>query len=143
MDINSQTDNGSINNDTTIHFPEGLLGFNEFRDYRLFNSNKEKDLHWLQPVNSEEIEFAVTLPSVFQVDYEVTLDEDEEKTLDIQDGDEVVVLVTLSKNQDDDPQRSCLNANFIAPIVINTTKQLGLQKVLNHQENPVTITMRG
>lgn len=143
MDVNSKTDNSAIDNNTTIRFPEGLLGFDEYKEYRLFTSATEKDLHWLQPVDTDDIEFAVTFPSIFQVNYEVTLDQQEETLLDISNDDEIAVLVTLSKKPKNDDHDSFLNANFIAPIIINISKKLGLQKILNQQENPVTITMRG
>jgi flagellar assembly factor FliW len=143
MEVQSQNDDTSINDDLTIRFPEGLLGFEEYPEFHLFSSEKERGLYWLQPIDNEQIEFAVTFPGTFRVEYEVFLDEHEEKLLGIEDNDEIVVLVTLSKNQADESTTGHLNANFIAPIVINVSKKLGLQKVLSQQENPVTITMRG
>ena len=97
MDINSK--NSNKNMDTmTIHFPNGLLGFEEFKDFQLLSSETEKDLHWLQSTQDNQLEFAVTIPSVFQVDYEVTLNSEDEKLLNIDDKDELIILVTLSKN---------------------------------------------
>ena len=142
MEINTQNSSENIN-ENAIHFPNGLLGFENLKNFHLVSSDTEKDLHWLQPEGDSQIEFAVTLPSVFQVNYEVNLTDDEEKTLEIEDNDEIVVLVTLSKNQKENTDNSHLNANFMGPIIINVPKKLGLQKVMNHNENPVTITMRG
>lgn len=142
MEINTQNSSENIN-ENAIHFPNGLLGFEDLKNFHLVSSDTEKDLHWLQPEGNSQIEFAVTLPSVFQVNYEVSLTDDEEKTLDIQSDDEVIVLVTLSKNLEENSDSSQLNANFMGPIIINASKKLGLQKVMNHNQNPVTITMRG
>ena len=38
-----------------------------------------KELHWLQPVEDPDIEFAVTFPQIFQINYEITLTDEEEK----------------------------------------------------------------
>jgi len=143
MDINTRKDEKVLKNENLIHFPEGLIGFESLKDYKLLSSETEKDLHWLQPVEEPEIEFAVTLPQIFQVNYEVTLNDDEEKLLNIEDGDEVIVLVTLSKKMQARENETLLNANFIAPIIINSDKQTGLQKVLTQEKNPITITMKG
>ena len=127
----------------TIHFPNGLLGFEEFKDFRLLSSETEKDLHWLQSTQDNQLEFAVTIPSVFQVDYEVTLNSEDEKLLNIDDGDELIILVTLSKKDASEEKNTRLNANFIAPVIINASQKLGIQKILESTQNPVTITMRG
>ena len=132
-----------INNNDAIHFPEGLIGFENMKDYKLFSSETEKDLHWLQPVNNEEIDFAVTFPDVFQVNYEINLSDTEERLLGFDENDELAVLVVLAKKPDENSSNSSLNANFMAPISLNRNKKLGYQKVLSKIENPVTITMRG
>jgi len=143
MDIETQNDQNSPNHGMLIHFPNGLLGFESLKDYKLLSSETEKDLHWLQPVENEAIEFAVTLPQIYQINYEISLNDNEEQSLGIEENDEVIVLVTLSKKENPKPGESLLNANFMAPIIINASKQLGLQKILNQEQNPVTITMKG
>ena len=143
MEINSQSGTNQLEKDIIIHFPEGLIGFEEMKDYKLFSSETEDNLHWLQPVDNESIEFAVTFPQVYQVEYEVSLDDEEEKLLNIEGPDELTVLVTLSKKNPSQDTASHLQANFIAPIIININKKLGLQKILSQQENPITITMKG
>jgi len=143
MEIETQYDQKSPNHGMLIQFPTGLLGFEEFKDYRLLSSETEKDLHWLQPVENEAIEFAVTLPQIYQINYEISLNDDEEQSLDFEENDEIIVLVTLSKKENPKPGEPLLNANFMAPIIINASKQLGLQKTLNQEQSPVTITMKG
>ena len=143
MEINTRGEEKVLNEDLVIHFPGGLLGFENLKDYRLFNSETEENLYWLKPVDDEVIEFAVTTPQIYQVDYEISLDDKDESQLDIDEGDELAVLVTLSKNTSSQENSTLLNANFIAPILINMNKKLGMQKILNKQQNPVTITMKG
>ncbi len=143
MDIKTKTSSKNLQKENIIHFPEGLIGFESLKNYRIFSSETETDLHWLKPVDDNQIEFAVTFPQVFQVNYEISLDDEEETRLDIEDEDELIVFVTLSRNPNPQENQQRLNANFIAPIIINSNKKLGLQKILNRQENAVTITMKG
>jgi flagellar assembly factor FliW len=143
MDINTQDDETVLKRENIIHFPEGLIGFESLKDFNVLSSETEKDLHWLQPVEASDIEFAVTFPQIFQINYELTLTDDEEKLLQIEDGDELIVLVTLSKKTKAGENDTLLNANFIAPIIINSNKQLGFQKILTQEKNPITITMKG
>jgi len=143
MEIETQNDQNLPNHGLLIHFPNGLLGFESLKDYRLLGSETEKDLYWLQPVDDQDIEFAVTLPHVYQINYEISLNDDNEQHLDVEDNNEIIVLVTLSKNENPESDGTLLKPNFIAPIIINASKQLGLQKILNKEKNPVTITMKG
>ena len=143
MEIDTSGDENKLDSELLIHFPQGLIGFEQLKDYKLYSSETEENLHWLQPVEDETIEFAVTFPQVFQIDYEISLNDDEEQLLDIDDAKEIALLVTLSKKDTPLDDGTQLNANFMAPIVINTKKRLGLQKILNKQINPVTITMKG
>ena len=143
MNINSQSEQKHINNDITIHFPEGMIGFESLKNYKLLSSENEENLHWLQPQDDDSIEFAVTFPQVYQVEYELALSDEEEKLLQIETDDEIAVLVVLSRKSDTETDTPVLNANFLAPVVINTTRKLGMQKILSQQENPVTITMKG
>jgi len=143
MQINTHGDEKLLEKEQIINFPEGLIGFEDLKDYKLYSSETEENLHWLQPVDDADIEFAVTIPQLFQIDYEIYLNDEEENTLDFNVEDDIVVLVTLSKKMSPQDNETLLNANFLAPIVINTNKRLGIQKILNKQKNPVTITMKG
>lgn len=143
MDINTQKNDKTITNENIIHFPQGLIGFESLKDYKILSSETEKELHWLQPVEDPDIEFAVTFPQIFQINYEITLTDEEEKLLNVEGEDEIIVLVTLSKKMEAQENETLLNANFIAPIIINSNKQLGFQKVLTQEKNPITITMKG
>jgi len=143
MEINTKPLTSEFKKDTIVHFPQGLAGFESAKNFRLFNSETEKNLFWLQSEDDKALEFAVADPSLFQINYEVTLNADEIRLLDAQEKADIVVLVTISaKSQADDKQNN-LHANFMGPIVINAATKLGLQKTLNNNEQGVTITMKG
>ena len=83
-----------------VCFPLGLIGFETMKDYRIFGSETEKDLYWLQPIDDQEIEFAVTPLSTFHINYVINLNNEEENLIEYQDGDVLTVLVTLSKKSE-------------------------------------------
>ena len=56
------------------------------------------------------------------------------------DEDELVVVVTVSDNQDN--PAIGITANFMAPIVINTSRRIGMQKTLNKIDGGVVIQAR-
>ena len=57
--------------------------------------------------------------------------------LQIESEDDLVVVVTLSDNQDD--AAAGITANFMAPIIINTQSRIGMQKTLNQVSGGVVI----
>lgn len=138
MEINTQSHKSTLDDDSVIHFPEGLAGFESLKDFKLYNSESEKDLFWLQSVEEDTIEFTVTDPRVFQVNYEVTLSDEEMQLIQTDDDASIIVLVTLSQ-KDLDNQDSGLHANFLGPIIINVDKKLGLQKALSNTGSDVVI----
>ena len=121
-----------------IHFPVGLIGFELLKDYKIFSSKTEEKLYWLQPIDDQGIEFTVTHPSTFHINYEINLNNEEENLIDYQDGDELTILITLSKNFEAQSDQNRLKPNLAAPIIINADKKLGLQKNLSEQEVPHT-----
>ncbi|MGB5639619.1 MAG: flagellar assembly protein FliW, partial [Sedimenticolaceae bacterium] len=57
--------------------------------------------------------------------------------LQIESAEDVVVVVTLSDNQD--KAGAGITANFMAPIIINSQSRIGLQKTLNRVDGGVVI----
>lgn len=142
MEINTKPHDSELKKEAIIHFPEGLVGFEHIKNFKLFNSETEKNLFWLKAVDDEAIEFTVTDPSVFQVNYEVTLNDEEIKLLDAQNSADIILLVTLSQKEQPDTGKNALHANFMGPIIINAEKKLGIQKTLNNKEKGVVITVK-
>ena len=138
MEINTKSEQQSIEKEKVIHFPEGVLGFESLKDYRILSSETEKDLHWLRSVDDENIEFAVTDPTIFQVDYEIILSDKEADLLKAGPDADMLILVILYKDNEDQANNA-IKGNFTAPVIINSHSQRGLQKVLNNTKGSMTI----
>ena len=118
-----------IDESTTITFTQGPIGFSEFQKYvRLSNQLGESTpFRWLQSTESDDMAFVIVDPLSFMPEYKINVKKDETEDLNIEDGDEisVVTVVVIPEVVKD------MTANLRAPIIINETKKLAKQLILN------------
>jgi hypothetical protein len=73
--------------------------------------------------------FSLADPDSLKISYELTLDDDEQRTLRISPEDELQIAVIVSRHaQEDVAAFGGIRANMRAPIAINVTKRVALQK---------------
>ena len=109
-----------------ILFEKGLPGF---ENYRYFNVNIVEGIKRFYHIVSKEdsnIGFISISPFDIKKDYEIDLDDEFIKELDIKDEKDVLVicLITLGKSLKDS------TANLKAPIIINIKNNRGKQLIL-------------
>ena len=109
-----------------ILFEKGIPGF---EDYKYFNVNIIKDNEKFYSIVSKEddnIGFISISPFDIKKDYEIDLDDEVVKELDIKSEKDVLVLclITLGKTLKDS------TANLKAPIIINIKNNRGKQLIL-------------
>ena len=109
-----------------ILFEKGIPGF---EDYKYFNVNIIKDNEKFYSIVSKEddnIGFISISPFDIKKDYEIDLDDEVVKELDIKTEKDVLVLclITLGKSLKDS------TANLKAPIIINIKNNRGKQLIL-------------
>ena len=109
-----------------ILFENGIPGF---EDYKYFNVNIIKDNEKFYSIVSKEddnIGFISISPFDIKKDYEIDLDDEVVKELDIKTEKDVLVLclITLGKTLKDS------TANLKAPIIINIKNNRGKQLIL-------------
>lgn len=124
-----------IDPQSVIAFPKGLPPFEDCTRYKLFHEEDKPSVFWLQSLDDPSIVFSVTDPALLNVAYDVTLTDEEQALLDMAPDDELLLAVVLYKDENG------LNANTRAPIILNTGKRLGLQKML--QEFQLQLSIRG
>ncbi|USK49567.1 flagellar assembly protein FliW [Bacillus sp. CMF12] len=115
-----------INKDDIIHFPSGIPGFLDEKEFYILPL-EGTDLFVLQSVKTTEVAFIVTDPFVLFPQYEFDLPEEAVEKLEIQSNKEVATFVILTVRE---PFQET-TANLQAPLVINQTKKLGKQVILN------------
>ncbi|GBG13802.1 flagellar assembly factor FliW [Novimethylophilus kurashikiensis] len=122
-----------IDPQTVVSFPRGIAPFDKCTQYKLFHEEGKPSVFWLQSLDEADILFSVTDPSLLNLNYDVTLSEEEQALLEAEPGEELLLAVILYKNE------MGVQANSRAPIILNINKRLGLQKTLQEIELQVSI----
>jgi flagellar assembly factor FliW len=115
-----------VDESTLVHFPAGLVGFEELRSYALVEAEELKPVTWLLPVDDPDLAFPLCDPGFFVKEYEVPVSGEDRDVLDVDTDDEVVILTVVTLPQGEKP----LTANLRGPIVINLTNRIGRQVIL-------------
>jgi flagellar assembly factor FliW len=120
---------GTLNvaDETVIHFPEGLVGFEDLRRFILVDTEELRPFAWLLSADDPEIGFAVAEPYYFTAaPYALHLSAGDEAMLDLEEGDSIAVFVIVTI--EDEGRRIC--GNLKGPIVLNTRNRLAKQVVI-------------
>ncbi|MCL1814976.1 MAG: flagellar assembly protein FliW [Treponema sp.] len=107
-----------------VTFPSGLFGFESVKDYVLIDAERQP-FYWLQSLEAEHIAFITINPFLFRPDYELDIDDDLVKEIDISGPEEALIfsIVTI-------PPSGPMTANLQGPLIINRTTRIGKQGIL-------------
>jgi len=97
-------------------FPNGLLGFEELREFVLISEEETIPFKWLISLEKPEIGFPLLSPWHIDLTYDPGLDFDLEREV-------LMVVITLK-------DRGMMTANLKAPIVLDVHNQSGKQVIL-------------
>lgn len=107
-------------------FEQGLPGFFDLKKFAIVPIEQDSPFVVLQSIEDKEIGFVLALPFAIKPDYAFDLSEDDLEDLQIEKQEDLLTygIVTL--------QESIANStiNLLAPIILNTTKMIGKQIVL-------------
>ena len=125
IEIDTRLGRRCINADKVIHFPRGLAGFENERDFILLQIRPDAPLLILQSVTTPVVGLLVADPySFFDKSYAPQVSEAEKQLLSIESLDQAALLVTVSIPAGV-PEKAVLN--LTGPIVINFEMRVGLQ----------------
>ncbi|MEA1911776.1 MAG: flagellar assembly protein FliW, partial [Spirochaetota bacterium] len=114
-----------------IYFPNGLLGFENLKDYLLMDA-LQQPFYWLQSLDVPELAFVMINPGIFRQNYlpEVSISELEEIGLKVaeSEGSLVFAIVTIPE------EHSKMTANLQGPIIINREKKIGRQCISTNND---------
>jgi len=114
-----------IEPDDLLHFPAGLFGMEDCREWILLADAENEALGWLQSSSRPDIALAVVCPRRFVPDYQVRISRGELTPLEMTDVQQAQVLAILGKNE------FGITLNLKAPLVINLERRLGRQVITN------------
>lgn len=140
VEIDTRYGKQMVARSSLLSFPNGIPGFEDLTEFKLFHEQDTDDVHFLQSTTDADIRFPVVTPAACRIDFRIELDDDEMDLLRVEPDDDVIVLVTLTRPSD--AEEGGISANLMGPIVINTQSRIGMQKVLNSVEGAVVIDAR-
>lgn len=127
MDVRTKTKGVvSVEEKKLLHFPEGIMGFEEFHNYALIESEYEPFI-WLQSVDKQSLAFLLVDPFLICSEYEADIDDAALTAIDVISPEDIVVMTIVTIPHDDSP----ITANFLGPVVINRRNNKCVQVVLN------------
>ncbi|MEE4295086.1 MAG: flagellar assembly protein FliW [Wenzhouxiangella sp.] len=116
-----------------ITFPQGLPGLEDAVRFKVFHEEGKPTVHWFQSVDDDSICLSVMEPELLGIGYEFSLSDEQSEMIDVQENDDLVVAVVLSKQtpatgtQEVTETIGGIRANLNSPLVINTRSRKGVQ----------------
>ena len=126
-----------VHPDSVFTFPQGIIqleGFEHCTRYTLFHEEGSSSVvHYLQSMDDPDLSFTVVDPAVLNVDYQLELSDEECALLNVEEGDAVDVLLmvyrSLIVDGEEIKQEPHIKAQTKSPLIVNTAKRVGFQKV--------------
>ena len=110
-----------------MHFPEGILGFPDYHDYALLQTNSDNCFFWLQSIECANLAFVVCDPLLFVPDYQVPVKGEDLKTIGLESLENSQVLIIVNK------VGQALTGNLQGPLVVNAITCQARQLVLSEK----------
>lgn len=107
-----------------IHFPRGLFGFEELREFALLDSTQQP-FYWLQSLERVEVAFALIDPAFFRPDYTPDVDPSELEEIGIAAPDDMLVFSIITVPA----AASRMTANLQGPLILNRRTHTGRQSI--------------
>jgi flagellar assembly factor FliW len=117
-----------------LHFPHGVVAFEDCRHWVVLADEDNPALAWLQSVTRPEIALPVVSPRRFVPEYSVRVGRGQLLSLELSPLDGAYVLGIVSTSDGD------LTLNLKAPLIINLDRRLGRQ-VITTDEQPVALAL--
>lgn len=107
-----------------IHFPRGIIGFEDCKEFTLLQLKDDSPFLILQSMDKSDLGLMVADPYTFVEDYKVKVGSAEQKILQLDKIGEIAVLVTVTIPPGK-PEDTALN--LMGPIIVNSRLRVGLQ----------------
>jgi len=113
----------TVSEQDELLFPQGLIGLEDCMRWVVLTDADNPALGWLQSVEHGHIALGVVSPRRFVSDYQLRIDRDELRYLELSTVHDAEVVVIASRQESD------LTLNLRAPLVINVQQRRGCQVV--------------
>lgn len=124
--------------DKVIHFPRGIIGFEDRKDFTLLQIRPGAPFLVLQSMDDPGLGLLVADPYGFLPEYTVKVGDAEQKILKIATREELAVLVTVAIPPGE-PERTVIS--LTGPILINHGARIGIQAPQTDMREPTKILL--
>jgi flagellar assembly factor FliW len=125
MKISSRLGPIEIDGEHLLHFPSGLVGWEDCTKWVLLSDQQNDALAWLQSVDRPDVAVPVTSPRRFVPGYQIRVARRELVQLGLDDAGATKVLVTIGRTA------GGLTLDLKAPLLLNLQRRLGRQVTAN------------
>lgn len=124
----------SIDEKQLLHFPNGLLGFENFKDFALIEEREDSPFKWLQSVDEVGLAFIVIQPELFTNTYTPAIGSEELTDIQVNSLTDAIlfVIVTIPHGS---PKE--MTANLQGPLIINPSSRKAKQIISRDESHSV------
>ncbi len=115
----------------SIHFPDGMPGLENHKDFFLLDIEEYRPLYWLQSLTEGSIALPLVDPFQFFPDFSIDINDDELRSLDLNSQDDLFVLSVAVIPEDIED----ITINLVSPVFMNIDKGIGRQIVIDKNAN--------
>lgn len=122
-----------LDENKVIRFEQGILGFEDYKDYTLLYDDEDgdrPDISWLQSLEEPALAIPVISPFLVRPDYDPQVEDELLQPLGELDDNNIVVLVSVTVPAEVED----VSANLRAPFVINSASRKGVQIIVENSE---------
>jgi flagellar assembly factor FliW len=122
-----------------LSFPDGLPGFEQCKRFALIHESADPSptSFTLQSMDDPQVAFQIADPTSYGFNYELQLTDDEIATLKVTAPSDIAVMLILFRREDGSTQ---IEASVRAPLLINTSARIGMQKQIEHIRPNITLS---
>ncbi len=120
-------ENAVYSKDDIITFPIGIPGFESNKKFVIVQLPEYSPFEWLVCTDKTNLKFAMINPMLFRPDYSPNITKDQIADLKIKKPEDILLYTFVTIRRD--PTES--TANFLGPVIINKTKRIGKQIIID------------
>ncbi len=122
-----------------VTFEKGLPGFETYKTFKIEDIDGNSKFKLINSIEDENIGFIAISPFEVKSDYEIKLDDETIKNLDVKDPKDILVLnlITLGRTLKES------TVNLKAPIIVNIKNKKGKQLILQHDKYEIKEPLSG
>jgi len=125
--------------DKVFSFPQGLIGFESYRDFVLIDRANKSLFFWLQSFSHPDLCFLLIESAKVLDSYKPVLSKEDNAFLQIKNGSEISFLSLVTV---EDESHENIFINLKSPIALNPESRIGRQIILDEDCYPVRYPLK-